>query len=106
MATTAEARTWLGSHVTEYHGSIGELSAQILTFDRRPFSVPTATDTPPSVNPRADMIVRLPRETKDPAARPTDPARRCRSVRLPNALPDHVVLKLISIRLGCSESAF
>jgi hypothetical protein len=56
------AGKWFNLPVKKYTGSLDEILARIPSIDRRPFAVTLARQQTPSVNPRLDLIVRLPFE--------------------------------------------
>jgi len=58
----APAGKWFNLPVKKYNGSLSEIRARLPCIDRRPFVVTLARQQTPSVNPRLDLIVRLPFE--------------------------------------------
>ena len=54
------AGKWFNLPVKKYTGSLSEIRARLPCIDRRPFVVTLARQQIPSVNPRLDLIVRLP----------------------------------------------
>ena len=56
------AGKWFNLPVKKYNGSLSEIRARLPSIDRRPFVVTLARQQIPSVNPRLDLIVRLPFE--------------------------------------------